>query len=156
QLEKEGIFIFPKFIKEMEDLSKEQMILQSVNDCYRSSNIMGFLGYGKERLIIESRFSYDKYDYFFQYLLECVLNVPNVLELNTDANQDNLIFNLLLFLFPYYLKEGMRKGPFKTYIKNQYNDGNIRGTIDIPRHIRQNTPFIGNIAYNQREFSWDN
>lgn len=48
---------------------------------------MGFIGYGKERLIIKSRFSTDKNDYFLQYLLECVLNFPNILEWNTDANQ---------------------------------------------------------------------
>lgn len=50
----------------------------------------------------------------------------------------------------------MRKGLFKKYIRNQYNDENIKGPVDIPRHIDQNTPFIGNIAYNQREFSYDN
>ena len=156
QLEKEGVFIFPELIKDAEDISKDQVILQSVNDCYRSSNVMGFLGYGKERLVIESRFSTGKCDYFFQYLLECVLSFPNILELNTDANQGNLMFNLLLFLFPNYLKKAMRKGLFKTYIQNQYNDGNVKGTIDIARHLRKNTPFIGNVAYNQREFSYDN
>ena len=156
QLEKEGIFVFPKLIKDAEDITKEQVILQSFNDCYRSSNVMGFLGYGKERLVIESRFSTGKCDYFFQYLFECVMDVPNILELNTDANQERLLFNLLLFLFPYYLNSAMRKGVFKTYIENQYNDGNVKGTIDISRHVEKNIPFIGNIAYNQREFSYDN
>ena len=28
--------------------------------------------------------------------------------------------------------------------------------MDIPRHIRQNIPFVGNIAYSQREYSYDN
>jgi len=156
QLEKEGIFVFPELIKDAEDITKEQMILQSVNDCYRTSNVMGFLGYGKERLVIESRFSTGEHDYFFQYLLERVLDFPNILELNTDANQDSRLFNLLQFMFPYYLKAAMRKGAFKTYIRNQYNDGNVKGTIDIARHVRENTPFTGNIAYNQREFSYDN
>jgi 5-methylcytosine-specific restriction endonuclease McrBC regulatory subunit McrC len=156
QLEKEGVFIFPERIKNAEDISKDQMILQSVNDFYRSSNVMGFLGYGKERLVIESRFSTGSYDYFFQYLLECVLSFPNIVELNTDANQDNLTFSILLFLFPYYLKEAMRKGLFKMYVQNQYNDGNVKGSIDIARHVRKNTPFVGNVAYNQREFSYDN
>lgn len=156
QLEKEGVFVFPELLKDAEDITKEQIILQSVNDCYRSSNVMGFLGYGKERLIIKSRFSTVENDYFFQYLIENVLEIPNVLDLNTDANQDNRLFNLLLFLFPYYLKIAMRKGLFKTYIRSQYNDGNIKGTVDIARHIRDNTPFTGKIAYNQREFSYDN
>lgn len=156
QLEKEGVFVFPEIIKDAEDITKDQMILQSVNGCYRSSNVMGFLGYGKERLVIESRFSTGEDDYFFQYLLENVLDFPNVLELNTDANPDNRLYNWLLFLFPYYLKIAMRKGLFKTYIRNRYNDSNVKGTIDIARHVRMNTPFTGNIAYNQREFSYDN
>ena len=66
------------------------------------------------------------------------------------------MFNLLIFLFPFYLKEAMRKGSFKTYIRNQYNDDNVKGTIDIARHIKKNTPFTGNIAYSHREFSYDN
>ena len=66
------------------------------------------------------------------------------------------MFNLLLFLFPHYLKAAARKGAFKTYIRNIYNDGNVRGTIDIARHIKNNIPFIGDIAYNQREYSFDN
>lgn len=156
QLGNEGVFIFPELIKDAEDISKDQVILQSVNDFYHSSNVMGFLGYGKERLVIESRFATGKSDYFFQYLLECVLSFPNILELNAAANQDNLTFSILLFLFPYYLKKAMRKGLFKTYVQNQYNDGNVKGSIDIARHIRKNTPFIGNVAYNQREFSYDN
>ena len=156
QLNKEGVFVFPELIKDAEDISKDQIILESINDYYRSSNIMGFLGYGKESLIIESRFSTGKDDYFFQYLLECVLEFPNILELNTDANRDSLIFNMLLFIFPHYLKKAMRKGVFKTYILNQYNDANLKGVIDISRHISKNIPFTGNIAYNQREFSYNN
>lgn len=50
----------------------------------------------------------------------------------------------------------MRKGLFKKYIRRRYNDGNVKGTIDIVRHIEKNTPFAGNVAYSQREFSYDN
>ena len=156
QLEKEGVFVFPETVAKAEDITKDQMILQSVNNSYRTSNAMGFLGYGKERLIIESRFSSGKQDYFFEYMLERVLNFPNILELDTNANQDARLFNLLLFLFPCYLKSAMRKGVYKTYIRNHYNDNNVKGTIDIAHHIRSNTPFTGKIAYNQREFSYDN
>ena len=76
--------------------------------------------------------------------------------MNSDANQDNRLFNFLLFLFPYYLKAAMRKGLFKKYIRHRYNDGNVKGTIDVARHIEKNTPFVGNVAYSQREFSYDN
>lgn len=156
QLEQEGLFVFPDYVAETEDLTKDQLILQSVNDTFRTGNVMGFLGYGNERLIIESRFSAESGDYFFQYLLERVLDFPNIVNLDTDADQNNRLFSFLLFLFPGYLKAAMRKGLFKKYIRNSYNDGNIKGTIDISRHIKQNTPFTGKVAYSQREFSYDN
>lgn len=155
QLEREGVFVFPEVVKDAEDITESQMILQSVNDSYRSGNIMGFLGCGDERLMIESRFSSGE-DFFFQYLLENVLDFPNIVDLDSDANQDNRMFNFLLFLFPRYLKAAMRKGLFKKYIRHEYNDGNVKGTIDVARHIEKNTPFVGKIAYTQREFSYDN
>lgn len=156
QLEREGVFVFPEYIDDAEDITRDQMILQCVNDSYRSGNVMGFIGCGNERLIIESRFSGEKDDFFFQYLLDRVLEFPNLVDLETDANQDNRLFNFLLFLFPYYLKTAMRKGLFKKYIRHNYNDSNVKGTIDVARHIEKNTPFTGNVAYSQREFSYDN
>ncbi len=156
ELEKEGVFVFPSGIRESDDITRDQMILQSVNDSFCSGNVMGFIGYGDERLIIESRFSKGDNDYFFQYLLERVMNFPNIVNLESDAHHDSRMYSLLLFLFPTVLSVAMRKGPFKAYKRNQYNDGNVRGTIDINRHIRKNTPFIGNIAYNQREYAYDN
>ncbi|MBQ6715348.1 MAG: hypothetical protein IJN21_02380, partial [Clostridia bacterium] len=143
QLEREGVFVFPKFVADAEDITKDQMILQSVNDTYHAGNVMGFLGYGNERLIIESRFRGGEEDYFFQYLLKRVLDFPNIVNLESDADQNNRLFNFLLFLFPHYLKTAMRKGFFKQYVRNRYNDGNVKGCIDIAKHIEKNTPFIG-------------
>lgn len=57
QLEREGVFVFPETVKDAGDITQDQMLLQSVNDTYRSGNVMGFLGYGDERLVIESRFA---------------------------------------------------------------------------------------------------
>lgn len=156
QLEREGVFVFPDTVKDAGDITQDQMILQSVNDTYRSGNVMGFLGCGDERLIIESRFCGGSEDYFFQYLLDKVLDFPNIVNLESDANQDDRMFNFFLFLFPRYLQAAMRKGLFKKYIRHSYNDGNVKGTIDIARHIEANTPFVGKIAYSQREFSYDN
>ena len=155
QLEKDGIFVFPEIIKDADDISRNQTVLQSYNDMYASGNIMGFLGAGNQRLIIESRFSHGE-DYLFQYLLQKVMDFPNLVDFEADANPDNSMFNMLVFLLPHYLKKAARKGAFKTYIRKQYNDSNVRGTIDVARHIQRNTPFIGNIAYSQREYSYDN
>ena len=156
QLEREGVFVFPRIIGETSDLTHEQMILKEVNDTYRSGNIMGFIGYGSERLILCSRFCIKDNDYFLQYLLDKVVDIPNIVNLDTDAHQEHRFFDLVLFLFPYYLKQAMRKGVFKKYVQNYYNNESVKGSIDIARHININTPFIGKIAYSQREFSFDN
>lgn len=156
QLDREGVFVFPEMIDDVEDMTKKQMLLQSVNDSFLSGNVMGFIGVGDERLVIESRFSTGSNDFLFQYLLEKVLDFPNIVNMETDANQDDRLFSLLLFLFPYYLKTAMRKGVFKTYIRNLYNNANVKGIIDISRHIKKNIPFTGNVAYSQREYSYDN
>ena len=156
ELEKEGVFVFPEMVHDAEDVTRDQMILQSVNDTYRSGNVMGFLGYGEERLVIESRFSTGDNDFLLQYLLERILDFPNIVNLETDATHDDKMFSLLLALFLSYLVSAMRKGVFKTYVRNEYNDGNVKGTINIDRHIRKNIPFVGNIAYSQREYAYDN
>ena len=164
QLERNGIFVFPGAVRDAKDIDEKQMVLRSENKQYRTGNVMGFLGCGDERLIICSRFcgrdeekdEDESEDYFFQYLLHKVMDLPNIVDLHFDTNRDNGLYNLMLFMFPIYLRNAMRKGLFKKYIRRSCNDGNVKGTIDIARHIKQNTPFIGKIAYSQREFSYDN
>jgi len=160
QLEQEGLFIFPNIKDNSDDLCGEQMILQSFNNNYYSSNVMGFLGFGEEQLFIQSRFSVvdeeTNRDYFFQYLLEKVLELPNITNFDTFSSQSEQIFNLYMFLFPLYLKKAMRKGFFKTYVWRKYNKSNVQGIVDVKAHIQVNTPFVGNVAFKQREFSFDN
>ena len=156
QLEHEGVFVFPELVADAEDITKDQMTLQRIGNCYRTQDVMGFIGYGDERLVLTSRFADENSDYFLQYMLEQVLDFPNIVDLSTSANQDDRLFHMLLFLFPYYLEQAVRKGLFKTYIRRKYNDSNIKGVIDISRHIDKNTPFVGKVAYDQREYSHDN
>ncbi|MCX7578849.1 hypothetical protein D0502_05540 [Leuconostoc falkenbergense] len=162
QLEEEDLFVFPNIKDNSDDLSGDQMVLQSVNNSYRSSNVMGFLGFDDEELIIQSRFSLvqddeqQNDDYFFQYLLEKVLDQPNVTDFETSFSQSERIFNLYIFLFPLYLKKAMRKGLYKTYVLRSYNNSNVKGIIDVKKHVQVNTPFVGNVAFKQREFSFDN
>ena len=151
----EGVFVFPDTLKNSEDLSSDQFVLEKNGDFYRTGNVMGFLGLDDERLIICSRFGGEE-DHFFLYLLAKVFDFPNIVDLKTSADDSDRLFDFLLFLFPLYLKSALRKGLFKKYIRRSYNDANIKGTIDLPRHIRQNTPFIGKVAYDRRELSADN
>ena len=156
KLENEGIFVFPEVLHDTKDMSKEQMIIQNYNEGYLSGNVMGYLGVGNEYLTIESRFSTGGNDYFFQYILNKVFDFPNFIDLMSSVGQDEKLFTLIMFLFPYYLKHALRKGVFKSYTCNKYNDENVKGRIDISRHIRKNTPFIGDVAYSRREYSFDN
>lgn len=82
--------------------------------------------------------------------------MPNITNFNTHLNPSERIFDLYTFLFPRYLKNAMRKGLFKTYVWRHYNNQNVKGIIDIKQHILLNTPFAGNVAFKQREFSFNN
>ncbi len=155
QLANENIFVFPEILKDSESLSEEQMVLQGVNGSYRTSNVMGLLGYESEELLITSRFD-DENDFFFFYLLEQAIGLPHVVRLDVTADKQNPLLDFLSFLFPYYLQEAMRKGLYKQYIWHRCNDENLKGSIDITRHIKENTPFLGSIAYRHRDFSYDN
>jgi|GEM_PF-233895 len=66
------------------------------------------------------------------------------------------IFSTIIFVQECLKRFGEPGDLFKKYIRRRYNDGNVKGTIDVARHIEENTPFVGNVAYSQREFSYDN
>lgn len=173
ELEETGIFVFPPLIKDTRGMTKNEMIIKhgykkKIGDVIQTGNIMGVLGYEDETLIITSRFASKTDDaskpndapkiddHFFNYMLERVLHLPALVDLKSNISLHDQIFDYLAFMFPYYLKQALRKGLYKKYVTNKYNDSNVKGPIDIARHIKENTPFTGRIAYNKREFSYDN
>lgn len=115
---------------------------------------MGFIGYGKTKVRIHSRFAQGEDDYFLHYMLQKVFSI-NLFDLKYHAD-DESIFDFLIYLFPAFLKRAIRQGLYKEYQTRVYNDANIRGRIDVNRHICQNTPFAGNVAYSTREYAYDN
>ena len=128
-----------------------------------TGNLMGFVGIRPKGqndeaknvyLTIRSRFSSGNNDFFMQYILQKVFSI-NLVDFKFTTGQD-YIFNLMMFLFPYMLKKAMRQGIYRTYQTFRRNDANIKGTIDISRHIRMNIPFAGNVAYSSRERTADN
>lgn len=130
-----------------------------------TNNVVGFIGKraGKNLtdIRIHSRFSSDKpdkkgnvNDFFLYHMLSKVMAI-NMFDLPTSSSTD-MAFDFLLFFFPKLLKEAMSQGMYKKYVYHEYNDANVRGVIDINRHIRQNIPANGRIAYRTREFSYDN
>lgn len=165
QKEDGGILVWPHSFKEQKsDLSKMKVLDCSfLNDgtieSISTNNLVGFIGNGKVQIEIGTRFCKkhnmaSETDYLLYYMLSKVFHMNIV---NMEVGRGTLKeLDLLIFMFPQLLQEAMRQGIFKQYVKREYNDSNLRGTIDINRHIRYNYPANGRIAYNTREFSHDN
>ena len=120
-----------------------------------TNSIVGFVGRNNTHLSIHSRFAENgNKDYFLHYMLQKVANI-NLFSLQHTMDEDS-VFDFLLYLFPLYLKKAINQGIYKKYTTHKYNDANVRGVIEINRHIRYNEPFNGKIAYSSREYSYDN
>ena len=154
-LKENNLFILSKnFFKD--DIENSDIIeLDEVNNKIYSNNIMGFIGYNDTQIKITSRFTpnSDK-DYFLHYMLQKVF-YSNIFNWEYTTERD-YSFDFLIYMFTYFFQKAIRQGIFKSYQKREYNDANVRGVIDINRHIKNNIPFNGKIAYNTREYSYDN
>lgn len=139
-----------------DDIENSDIIeLDEVSNKIYSNNIMGFIGYNDTQIKITSRFTpnSDK-DYFLHYMLQKVF-YSNIFNWEYTTERD-YSFDFLIYMFTYFFQKAIRQGIFKSYQNREYNDANVRGVIDINRHIKNNIPFNGKIAYNTREYSYDN
>ena len=151
----DSIFIFPNDLKNSSDLERDQKIFETFNQEIKTGNVIGFLGYGQERLTIASRFSDESNDHFLHYLLQKVLNI-NLTSLDVGLSLEDKLYQLLIYLFPKYLQAALRKGLYKEYQQFFHNDSHVKGAVDVGNHLKKNLPFTGNIAYTTREFTYDN
>ena len=151
----DNIFIFPNDLTHTPDLEKDQKIFETVNQEIKTGNVIGFLGCGQEKLTISSRFSDESNDHFLHYLLQKVLNI-NLTSLDVGLSPEDKLYQLLIYLFPKYLQAALRKGLYKEYHRFSHNDSHVKGVIDVRNHLKKNLPFMGNIAYTTREFTYDN
>ena len=150
-----SLFVFPPKKDWKDDIENKYIFSLIGENNLQTSNIMGYIGYKGTRLRIHSRFAKDdEQDFFLHYMLQRVMHI-NLFDLKYSTADDE-IFDFLLYLFPAFLKRAMAQGLYREYQTKQYNDSHVRGRIDISRHIRQNTPFTGRIAYSTREYSADN
>ena len=138
-----------------DDIENSDIIeLDEVNNKIYSNNIMGFIGYNDTKIKITSRFASNENDYFLHYMLQKVLCL-NIFDLQHSTNKDDS-FDFLIYMFLDLFQKAIRQGIFKSYQNREYNDANVRGVIDINRHIKNNIPFGGKVAYKTREYSRDN
>lgn len=158
--ENENLLIFPYNLESFADRIGESSVIsiQNTNDFEKvriiTNNIMGFIGVGDLQIKIKSRFDLGRDDFLLHYMLQRVLSF-NLFDLSHNNEQED-VFDFIMFMFPYFLKSALRQGVYREYQNYQHNDAHVKGTIDISRHIVRNVPFVGNIAYSTREYSQDN
>ena len=162
---KDNFLIFPSN-EAKADLDKKDNFIYKLSGkeneppSFRTANVMGFLGFGENlQMQITSRFDQtDDVDqpsknFFLHYMLQKVCNVAFAPQTNSAEND---FFEFLYYLFPCYLRKACAQGIFRAYVTHEYNDANVRGPVDVSRHIRYNIPFNGKVAYHTREFTTDN
>jgi 5-methylcytosine-specific restriction endonuclease McrBC regulatory subunit McrC len=155
QKDNPDLLVFPQSLGQYRDDVEKSHIFSLDEENLTTYNLMGFIGRNSSQLSISSRFAKDdKNDYFLHYMLQKVFSL-NLLKFDQTANKEN-IWDFLLYLFPHYLKKAYSQGLYKAYRKEEYNDANIKGAIDVKRHILRNIPFMGKIAYTTREHSYNN
>lgn len=158
--ENENLLIFPYSIETSCDKICDSSVMSILNTGdpdkvqITTGNVMGFIGIDNLQIKIKSRFDKGRVDFFLHYMLQKVLSF-NLFDLKHNDEQEDL-FDFIMFMFPYLLKAAMNQGIYREYKNFKHNDSNIKGTIDIGRHIARNFPFVGNIAYATREYSHDN
>ena len=149
-----NLLIFPQNLEEYGDKIGKEHVCEVRDGKLFTGNIMGFVGYGDTKVRIHSRFAQGEDDYFLHYMLQKVFAI-NLFDLKYHSD-DESIFDFLIYLFPAFLKRAMRQGLYKEYQTREYNDADIKGRIDVARHIRMNVPFAGKVAYSTREYAYDN
>lgn len=162
--ENPNLLIFPQSLGINKDKIEELEILHlsgskdNLKECkVKTGNLMGFIGYGNTQISITSRFAKNnntKDDYFLHYLLQKVLCL-NIFDLKYSAASFGE-FDLLLYMFPALLKKAFAQGLVRKYKTFKNNDANIKGVVDVTRHIQNNIPFNGRVAYNNRNYTTDN
>lgn len=152
-----NLLVFPDSFDSFDRNLGKKVACNIVNDDSKllTNSIVGFIGRNNIQLSIHSRFSDNgKDDFFLHYMLQKVAKI-NLFNLQHTMDEDS-VFDFLLYLFPLYLKKAINQGIYKQYTTHKYNDANVKGIIDVNRHIRYNKPFNGRIAYTTREYSYDN
>lgn len=158
--ENENLLIFPYSIETSCDKICDSSVMSILNTGdpdkvqITTGNVIGFIGIDNLQIKIKSRFDKGRDDFFLHYMLQKVLSF-NLFDLKHNDEQEDL-FDFIMFIFPYLLKAAMNQGVYREYKNFKHNDSNIKGTIDIGRHIARNFPSVGNIAYATREYSHDN
>ena len=107
------------------------------------------------RIELHSRFDNAKKQYFLIYLIQNIYGI-HIFNNMVYSTQNTNFRVIIVIFFLNLIQEAYHQGLFKVYGDKEYNDYSFRGVLDVPRHIKVNTPFVGKTAYKTREYTYDN
>ncbi len=151
------LLIFPHEFGCVKGIEKETVFSvrnESDEEKVFTGNLMGFVGYKGCSLSITSRFYPNGNDYFLHYMLARASGA-HIVDFDFGRHYDS-VWDFLPYLFPKSLAYAWRQGVYRVNRRMERNNSHIRGTIDIARHVRQNIPFQGNVAYSFSEKTINN
>ena len=152
-------FIYLPVIDEKQ--RSEEALFRIEGNKLRSGNIAGFFGLRNNKgqtlnIKIKSRFDQSAEQYFVHHMLEKITGIE-LIELKSNSDYSSSFgFDFLVHLFPKFLKLALSQGNYRSYKTYSYSNSRLRGRIDLARHLRQNIPFRGDIAYTFREYTSHN
>ena len=119
--ENENLLIFPYSIETSSDKIGESSVMSILNTGdpdkvqITTGNVMGFIGVDNLQIKIKSRFDKGRDDFFLHYMLQKVLSF-NLFDLKHNDEQEDL-FDFIMFMFPYLLKAAMNQGIYREYMR---------------------------------------
>lgn len=130
----------------------------------RTQKYIGLFEYQGTQVVIGSRFDVSgpagapRPPFFLQYLMENFLGESMLfLEDVGGICGGDLFDGLLAAKLAVQLQRAWKKGRLRAYRTFRYNDSQVKGQLDVPRHIRENMGLKnGRIAYQTREYSLNN
>ncbi|MCC8015039.1 MAG: McrC family protein, partial [Eubacterium sp.] len=107
-------------------------------------------------ITIKSRLDYDDKNYFLITLLSRGRLNKAFGDSEIIGKNDKSFKFLIMFMYINALEKALRSGFYKEYVRYKRNDLNVRGRIDVSRHIKENSFSPDRIAYEYGEQTYDN
>jgi len=147
------------------DDSQDSEVIAFRNECDKcfidTGNVMGVIRLKNEDskhsllLEIKSRFDAGGKQLFLTYLLTKVFGGTFV-DISIPTDTQSLWDMLLAFHFKRQFSRAAIVGLYKQYEVFNHNDLRFRGKFDLNRHLKNNLPCLGHLAYSTRDISFDN
>ncbi len=108
-------------------------------------------------IIFNSRFSRNN-SFFLLHVFETALGIKGCVydDMRVAGKKERAWDYMLMLIFLKQFHEAFKGGVYREYREFDHNDSNVKGRIDIPRHIKENLLNNGKVAYTTREYTPDN